>query len=98
VHAFINIITSYNLGEKLDLLTIGGITLDQIFKVSRLPEKHFEAEVIEFGTFFGGRAPNVAAMAAKIGLKTGIVSRTFTHIPDLVFISILSQLTLTFKK
>jgi sugar/nucleoside kinase (ribokinase family) len=62
------------LGKKLDLLAIGGITLDQIFKVSRLPEKHFEAEVIEFGTFFGGRAPNVAAMAAKIGLKTGIVS------------------------
>ena len=58
----------------MDLLAIGGLTLDQIFKVSRLPEKHFEAEIIEFGTFFGGRAPNVAAMAAKIGLKTGIAS------------------------
>ena len=58
----------------MDLLALGGITLDRIFKVSRLPEKHFEAEIIEFGTFFGGRAPNVAAMAARIGLKTGIVS------------------------
>ena len=56
------------------MLAIGGITLDQIFKVSRLPKTHFEAQIIEFGTFFGGRAPNVAAMAAKIGLKTGIVS------------------------
>lgn len=61
-------------GKRLDLLTIGGIALDKIFKVSRLPENHFEAEIDEYGTFFGGRAPNVAAMAAKIGLKTGIVS------------------------
>lgn len=58
----------------MHLLAIGGITLDQIFRVSRLPKKHFEAEIVEFGTFFGGRAPNVAVMAAKIGLKTGIVS------------------------
>jgi sugar/nucleoside kinase (ribokinase family) len=60
--------------KSLDLLAIGGITLDHIFKVSRLPKTHFEAQIFEFGTFFGGRAPNVAAMAAKIGLKTGIVS------------------------
>lgn len=58
----------------MDLVAVGGLTLDQIFRVSRLPKKHFEAEIAEFGTFFGGRAPNVAVMAAKIGLKTGVVS------------------------
>ncbi|MCK4435210.1 hypothetical protein KAU87_00205, partial [Candidatus Bathyarchaeota archaeon] len=61
-------------GKVMDLLAVGGLTLDHIFKVSRLPKKHFEAEITEFGVFFGGRAPNVSTMAAKIGLKTGVVS------------------------
>jgi len=65
----------------MDLLAIGGIALDQIFRVDRLPERHFEGIIQAYGTYYGGRAPNVAAMAAKLGLKTGIVSpvgRDFT--------------------
>ena len=58
----------------MDLLAIGGIAIDQIFKVDRLPEPHFEGTIENFGTYYGGRAPNVAAMAAKLGLNTGIVS------------------------
>jgi len=63
-----------SLHKRLDILVVGSLTLDQIFQVTRLPERNFEAEVIDSGTFFGGRAPNVAAMAAKLGLRTGIVS------------------------
>lgn len=58
----------------MDLLAIGGISLDHIFRVDRLPERHFEGIIQGYGTYYGGRAPNVAAMAAKLGLHTGIVS------------------------
>jgi len=58
----------------LDLLAIGGITFDNLFWVDRLPEKHFEAVVRRYGRYFGGRAPNVAVAAAKLGIKTGVVS------------------------
>jgi len=58
----------------LDLLAIGGITFDSLFWVDRLPEKHFEGIIRKYGIYFGGRAPNVAVAAAKLGIKTGIVS------------------------
>jgi sugar/nucleoside kinase (ribokinase family) len=58
----------------MDLLAIGGIALDQIFRVDRLPQQHFEGIIEDFGTYYGGRAPNVAAMVAKLGLKTAAVS------------------------
>lgn len=58
----------------MDLLAIGGVSLDQIFSVDRLPERHFEGIIQGYGTYYGGRAPNVAAMAAKLGLQTGVVS------------------------
>jgi sugar/nucleoside kinase (ribokinase family) len=58
----------------MDLLAIGGITFDYLFWVDRLPEKHFEGVIKRHGRFFGGRAPNVAVAAAKLGIKTGLVS------------------------
>jgi sugar/nucleoside kinase (ribokinase family) len=58
----------------MDLLSIGGITFDNLFWVDRLPEKHFEGIIKTYGKYFGGRAPNVAVAAAKLGIKTGIVS------------------------
>jgi len=60
--------------EIMDLLAIGGITFDYLFWVDRLPEKHFEGVIKRHGKFFGGRAPNVAVAAAKLGVKTGLVS------------------------
>lgn len=60
--------------EVMDLLVIGGITFDYLFWVDRLPEKHFEGVIKRHGRFFGGRAPNVAVAAAKLGIKTGLVS------------------------
>jgi ribokinase len=58
----------------MDLLAIGGITFDYLFWVDRLPEKHFEGVIKRHGRFFGGRAPNVAVAAAKLGIRTGLVS------------------------
>lgn len=58
----------------MDLLSIGGITFDNLFRVDRLPEEHFEGIIKEHGRYFGGRAPNVAVGAVKLGIKTGIVS------------------------
>jgi sugar/nucleoside kinase (ribokinase family) len=60
--------------EIMDLLAIGGITFDYLFWVDRLPEKHFEGIIKGQGRFYGGRAPNVAVAAAKLGIKTGLVS------------------------
>ena len=58
----------------MDLVAIGGITFDTLFWVDRLPEKHFEAVIKRYGTYFGGRAPNVAVAAAKLGIRAGVVS------------------------
>lgn len=58
----------------LDLLSIGGITFDNLFWVNRLPKKHFEGIIERQGRFFGGRAPNVAVATAKLGIKSGLVS------------------------
>jgi bifunctional ADP-heptose synthase (sugar kinase/adenylyltransferase) len=58
----------------MNLLAIGGIAFDNLFWVDRLPEKHFEAVIKKQGTYFGGRAPNVAVATARLGIKTGIVS------------------------
>lgn len=58
----------------MDLLAIGGITFDFLFWVDRLPEKHFEGVIKKQGKFYGGRAPNVAVAASKLGIRTGLVS------------------------
>jgi len=58
----------------MDLLTIGSIALDTVFVVTHIPTGHFGARIKHFGTYFGGRAPNVAAIAAKLGTKSGIYS------------------------
>jgi sugar/nucleoside kinase (ribokinase family) len=58
----------------MDLLAIGGITFDHLFWVDRLPEKHFEGIIKRQGRFYGGRAPNVAVAASKLGIRTGLVS------------------------
>jgi sugar/nucleoside kinase (ribokinase family) len=58
----------------MDLLAIGGITFDHLFWVDRLPKKHFEGIIKRYGKFYGGRAPNVAVAAAKLGIRTGLVS------------------------
>jgi sugar/nucleoside kinase (ribokinase family) len=58
----------------MDLLSIGGITFDNLFWVNRLPKMHFEGIIEKQGRFFGGRAPNVAVGVSKLGLKTGLVS------------------------
>ncbi len=60
--------------QRRDVLACGGLTLDSIYRVSRIPPVHFEAEVHAASLTFGGRAPNVAYMGAKLGLRTGVIS------------------------
>src|SRR2546422_266060 len=57
-----------------DILACGGLTLDTIFRVSRIPPVYFEAEVASESRAFGGRAPNVAYAGAKLGLRTSVFS------------------------
>ena len=64
----------FGLILMLDLLSIGGITFDNLFWVNRLPKTHFEGIIERQGRFFGGRAPNVAVATAKLGIKSGLVS------------------------
>lgn len=58
----------------MDLLAIGGLTFDNVFRVVSLPTTHSATVITDMGTFFGGRAPNVAVMVASLGLRSGIIS------------------------
>src|SRR2546425_4528243 len=60
--------------SRLDILACGGVTLDTIYRVSRIPPVHFEAEIESVTDAFGGRAPNVAYMGARLGIRTGVLS------------------------
>ncbi len=60
--------------QRRDILACGGLTLDSIYRVSRIPPAHFEAEVQAASLTYGGRAPNVAYMGARLGLRTGVIS------------------------
>ncbi len=60
--------------RTLDIVCSGGLTIDTIFRVSRLPKAFFEGEILEYHEHFGGRAPNVAYIAARLGLRSSVVS------------------------
>ena len=60
--------------QSMDLLTIGSVAIDNIFEVTHIPEGNFEALIKQHTVHFGGRATNVTAISAKLGLKTGIIS------------------------
>jgi len=59
---------------QLDAISVGGITIDHIFKINELPAKNMASLILEHGIFYGGRAPNVAVVLAKLGFKTAIIS------------------------
>jgi len=65
---------SSGIEKKLDVLAIGNLTVDQIITVDKLPRIHFESNILKNQTSFGGRAPNVSVMLARMGFRTGIVS------------------------
>jgi ribokinase len=63
---------------RLELLCVGATTFDNFFWVDKLPKTHFESEIKERGRFYGGRAPNVAAVTAKLGMRTGLCTAVGT--------------------
>ena len=79
--------------RKLDLVASGSITIDQIIRVDRLPRKHFEATIeSSYPNCWGGRAPNVAVMLAKLGHKTAIVSPVGSDFPESGYLDHLKSL------
>lgn len=56
------------------VICCGGLTIDTIFHVDRLPKTYFEGEIQKYGIFFGGRAPNVAYSLSRLGVSSGIIS------------------------
>ncbi|MCS4540903.1 MAG: carbohydrate kinase family protein [Euryarchaeota archaeon] len=58
----------------MDLLCIGRIIFDHIFNVPMFPHPNSCIKIDGIEPYFGGSAANVAAIASKLGLKTGLVS------------------------
>lgn len=67
-----------NIGQSkrrtIDVLAVGTIAGDHIFKVDEIPEDNFESRIRWHGDSFGGRSANVAVMMAKLGLRTSVFS------------------------
>jgi len=59
---------------KIDVIAVGGISIDYIFKINKLPKKNMASLLLEHGTFYGGRAPNVSVVLAKLGFNSAIIS------------------------
>ncbi len=81
----------------LELVTVGGITFDYIFWVNRLPEPYFGGEIHHYDRFFGGRAPNVAVAAVKLGIKAGIISSVGNDFVSLGYKRHLQRLSIQLK-
>jgi len=62
--------------HKRDLLVIGNLTLDIIHGVDRIPRLDETGLVLSKNVCFGGRAGNIAVIAAGLGLDVAIASIT----------------------
>ena len=38
---------------KIDVIAVGGISIDYIFKINKLPKKNMASLLLEHGTFYG---------------------------------------------
>lgn len=82
----------HNGNDSIDLVAVGGITLDYIFKVDSLPNINLASRVLDYGVYYGGRAPNVAVILAKLGYKTGVISVAGKDFEELQYMSYLKNL------
>lgn len=57
-----------------NLLVIGDVNLDVLVRVKRFPVKDDEVEAQSLDRFPGGDAANIAAQAAKLGLRTSLIA------------------------
>lgn len=60
--------------KTFTLLTIGDINLDYLIRVKRFPTVDDEVEAEEMTAYPGGDAANIAAQAARLGLRTAILA------------------------
>jgi ribokinase/sulfofructose kinase len=62
-------------GDELDVAAVGSAVVDRLYSLTNLPEPDGGAFVREEADAVGGVAANVAAALARLGRKTGVVSR-----------------------
>lgn len=60
--------------KNFSLLTIGDINLDLLVRVKRFPGVDDEVEAQAMTSYAGGDAANVAAQAARLGMRTAIIA------------------------
>jgi ribokinase len=66
----------------LDLLVFGDTAIDNFYEVDTIPKADGAGEVGRAQRFYGGMGANTAVVAAKLGLKVGLVSVIGTDADD----------------
>jgi ribokinase/sulfofructose kinase len=59
----------------LDVVCIGGLAVDQVYRLSHLPQPGSGAHIIEMARVGGGVEANVAAALARLGVRVGLISQ-----------------------
>lgn len=60
--------------NPFDILAIGNIAIEHICRVDRIPANQKTGLILRRGTYFGGRAGNIALALARLGLRVAIAS------------------------
>jgi len=75
----------------MDLVTIGDLNIDLTLFVQRFPKEDDEIPASDMRRSLGGDATNIAVAAAKLGVKTGLVSCVGQDIESDQFLAQLSR-------
>jgi ribokinase/sulfofructose kinase len=59
----------------LDVVCIGGLAVDRVYRLSHLPQPGSGAHIVEMAREGGGVEANVAAALARLGVRVGLISR-----------------------
>jgi sulfofructose kinase len=60
---------------EFDVVCVGGVAVDRVYRLSHLPRPGSGAHIREFTRVGGGVEANVAAALARLGARVGLVSR-----------------------
>jgi sulfofructose kinase len=60
---------------ELDVVCVGGLAVDWVYRLSHLPRPGGGAHIIEMARVGGGVEANVAAALSRLGLRVGLISR-----------------------
>lgn len=60
---------------KLDVVCVGGLAVDRVYRLSHLPQPGSGAHILEMDRVGGGVEANVAAALARLGVGVGLVAR-----------------------